>query len=227
MITIFGLVSLYVLLALIMGFRRFWHETGERIADFASATPFWTAVRDALRLKYLEGGSGDGCTYPDERPSQARRWYHHLTFYGFVLCFAATCVGTLYHYGFGWVAPYPFLSLPVVLGTVGGIGLLIGPSGLFWLMHRADPEPYAYPQRSMDVAFLVLLFLTSLTGLVLLVLRDTAAMGVLLAVHLGIVLGLFLTLPYGKFVHAIYRFAALVRYALERSRPPSTDLPVE
>jgi citrate/tricarballylate utilization protein len=79
----------------------------------------------------------------------------------------------------------------------------------------------------MVVAFLVLLFLTSLTGLLLLVLRDMPAMGVLLAVHLGVVLGLFLTLPYGKFVHAVYRFAALVRYSLERSRPPSTNLPLE
>jgi citrate/tricarballylate utilization protein len=44
-------------------------------------------------------------------------------------------------------------------------------------------------------------------------------MGVLLAVHLGAVMALFLTLPYGKFVHAIYRFTALVRYHVERRRP--------
>ena len=41
------------------------------------------------------------------------------------------------------------------------------------------------------------------------------AMGTLLAVHLGIVVALFITLPYGKFVHAIYRFGALIRYAME------------
>ena len=70
----------------------------------------------------------------------------------------------------------------------------------------------------MDVSFLALLFLTSLTGLLLLVLRETAAMGVLLRIHLGIVLGLFLTLPYGKFVHGIYRSAALVRSVLETAR---------
>ena len=41
-------------------------------------------------------------------------------------------------------------------------------------------------------------------------------MGILLALHLGVVLGLFLSLPYGKFVHGLYRFLALVKYASER-----------
>jgi len=41
-------------------------------------------------------------------------------------------------------------------------------------------------------------------------------MGPLLALHLGAVFALFITMPYGKFVHGIYRFVALVRYAQER-----------
>jgi citrate/tricarballylate utilization protein len=68
----------------------------------------------------------------------------------------------------------------------------------------------------MDIAFIVMLFLTSLTGMALLILRETSAMGPLLALHLGVVFALFLTMPYGKFVHGIYRFVALVRYAMER-----------
>jgi citrate/tricarballylate utilization protein len=130
MIALFGLVALYVIVALVMGFRGFWRETGETMGDFASGRAFWQGMGAALSLRYLEGGSGDGCTYPHERPSQARRWYHHLTFYGFILCFAATCVATVYHYALGWIAPYPFLSLPVVLGTLAGIGPLVGPAGL-------------------------------------------------------------------------------------------------
>jgi citrate/tricarballylate utilization protein len=32
------------------------------------------------------------------------------------------------------------------------------------------------------------------------------------------VLGLFVSMPYGKFLHAVYRYAALVRHALEQKR---------
>ncbi|MCH8267653.1 MAG: tricarballylate utilization protein TcuB, partial [Acidobacteria bacterium] len=131
-------------------------------------------------------------------------------------CFAATTVAAVYHNFFGWEAPYPLLSAPVILGSAGGVGLLIGPVGLLWLKSVRNPSLSDRRQTVMDVAFLALLFLTSLTGFGLLALRETAAMGVMLAVHLGIVMALFLTLPYGKFVHAIYRFAALVRNALEK-----------
>lgn len=218
MVAIFGASALFVVLAFVMGFRKFWAEMEERMGDFASPVAFREAMWNVLTLKYLDGG-GEGCTYPDERPSFTRRTFHHLTFYGFMLCFAATSVGTFKHYIMGWIAPYSIGSLTVVLGTLGGIGLLIGPAGLLWLKHSADPMLSDHKQRGMDDGFLALLFLTSLTGFLLLFLRETTWMGFLLTVHLGVVLGLFVMLPYGKFAHAIYRFAALVRYALERRRP--------
>lgn len=62
---------------------------------------------------------------------------------------------------------------------------------------------------------LVLLWLVAVTGLVLLAFRETAAMGTLLAIHLGFVLALFVALPYSRMVHGAYRFAALVRAARE------------
>ena len=215
MAALFGAAFLYAIMALVMGVRAFWRDIGEPIGMLADPPSIWQAIRDAAALRYLDGG-GVGCVNEDERPGDLRKIYHHLTFYGFALCFAATSVATLYHYLFAREAPYPWWDLPVVLGTSGGIGLLIGPAGLLAERWKRDPALVDAKRTGMDIAFIVMLFLTSLTGMALLLLRETGAMGPLLALHLGVVFALFITMPYGKFVHGIYRFVALVRYARER-----------
>ena len=215
MAALFGAAFLYAILALVMSVRAFWRDIGEPIGMKADAGSLWQAIKDASQLRYLDGG-GVGCFNEDDQPTDRRKIFHHLTFYGFILCFAATCVATLYHYLLGREAPYAWWDLPVVLGTLGGIGLLIGPLGLLAAKSRRDPALADSARSGMDAAFILMLFLTSATGIALLLLRDTAAMGPLLAVHLGFVFALFITLPYGKFVHGLYRFVALVRYARER-----------
>jgi citrate/tricarballylate utilization protein len=215
MAALFGAAFLYAMVALAMGVRAFWRDIGEPIGMRADAGSIFQAMRDAGELRYLDGG-GVGCFNDDERPSDKRKIYHHLTFYGFALCFASTSVATLYHYLIAREAPYPWWDQPVVLGTLGGVGLLIGPVGLLVEKFKRDPALVDEQRFGMDVAFIAMLFLTSLTGIALLLLRDTAAMGLLLSLHLGVVFSLFITMPYGKFVHGIYRYVALVRYARER-----------
>jgi citrate/tricarballylate utilization protein len=215
MAALFGAAFLYAIVALVMGVRAFWRDIGEPVGMKADAGSLWQAMRDAGELRYLDGG-GVGCFNEDDHPTDRRKIYHHLTFYGFALCFAATSVATLYHYLLAREAPYAWWDLPVVLGTLGGIGLLIGPIGLLSEKFKRDPVLVDQARMGMDVAFIAMLFLTALTGIALLVLRDTAAMGPLLALHLGLVFALFITMPYGKFVHGIYRYVALVRYARER-----------
>jgi citrate/tricarballylate utilization protein len=217
LVTIFGLAALFSLTALAVGFMRFCRDIGERPLDLFSLSNLKVTLTETLRLEYLDN-TGWGCSYPGDESSQLRRWLHHLTFYGFLLCFAATSVAAIYAYVFGWPAPYGYMSLPVVLGTLGGIGLLVGPAGLLLLKRRRNRVITDEGQTGMDTAFLVLLLLASATGLLLLVARETFAMGTLLVVHLGVVMGLFLTFPYGKFVHGIYRFAAIAKFALERKR---------
>lgn len=217
LIVIFGIVALFSALSVGIGLLRFCRDIGEKVSDMLNPSVLATAIKEVLRLEYLDGG-GWGCTYPGDESSQWRRWFHHFTFYGFLLCFAATTLGAIYHYVFGWHAPHGFTSLPVVLGTLGGLGLLIGPVGLLTLKLRRNRDITDESQWGMDTAFLVLLFLASATGLLLLALRETTAMGMLMVIHLGVVMALFLTLPYGKFVHSIYRTTAIVKYALERKR---------
>ncbi|MES9969598.1 MAG: tricarballylate utilization 4Fe-4S protein TcuB [Candidatus Thiodiazotropha sp.] len=209
-------ILLFGIAAMVIGFRRFW-----ALSDHSLFTRHaWIqALKDVATLRYL-GNDGPGCSYPDMAFSNTRRYFHQWVMYGFILCFAATAVATLYDHLFHWQAPYDYLSIPVVLGTLGGIGLMIGCGGLFWLKFIADPVPGAPGMLGMDVAFILLLFAVALSGLILLALRETSAMGLLLVVHLGFVLGFFLLLPYSKFVHAVYRLAALIRYAIEQRKAP-------
>ena len=224
MVGLFAPVFGFACLALAIGVARFWRGV---VPGAASAAAAGEAVGHVLGLKYLDGGHGLGCNDADDRFTLWRRRFHHATFYGFMLCFAATAVGTIWHYAFGWQAPYAYSSLPVLLGTAGGIGLLVGPAGLYWLNRKRDPQHGDAAQRPMDHGLIALLFLTSATGLLLLGLRETAAMALLLALHLGVVMALFLTLPYGKFAHGFYRSAALLKWAIERRQPNRLQLGAE
>jgi citrate/tricarballylate utilization protein len=216
------LMVLYGIIVFALGAARFWRDTQPRAAELIDGAALRRATTDAFGLAYLKGG-GAGCNYPGEEFSRWRWWFHHLVFYGFLLDLAATTVAGLYHHFLRWEAPYPYLSWPVVLGTLGGVALVVGTAGLFYLKWRSDRAPAAADLLTMDVAFLALLFLTSATGLALLALRETAAMGTLLVVHLGMVAALFITAPYGKFAHVVYRYGALVRYAIEQRRAQAQE----
>ena len=210
-----SITFLFALLALAIGFANFWRDTGGTVAELKQSAPLLQAFHDAATLKYL-GGGGQGCNDRDETFSSSRRHAHHAMAYGFLLCFASTSTATLYDHLLGWPAPYAFFSLPVLLGTAGGIGLIVGTVSLFWLKLSGDQEPQRRDLLGADTGLLLLLFLLGATGLLLLAVRATGAMGVTLLVHLGLVLALFLTLPYSKFVHSIYRLGALIRHAIER-----------
>jgi citrate/tricarballylate utilization protein len=211
MAALFGGVGLLVVAALGVGLvrcRRDFRAARASAHATVPASDSGGALGDVLTLRHLHVG-GQDCVTALEVRTPWRRWLHHATFYGFALCFAATCVATLYHLT-GAPAPYAYTSLPVLLGTAGGVGLIVGPAGLL-LQHR-DPLLSDTTERDLDRCFLVLLLLTALTGLLLLALRHGPLMGYLLVVHLGVVLALFVTLPYGKFVHGLYRAAALFQF---------------
>ena len=217
MVVPFSAIAMLLMLALWKGFTNLWRATGGTSHDLKQWSAHLQAISDVLRLKYLDGG-GHGCNYPDDRFSMIRRWFHHATFYGFMLCLASTTVAFFYDHLLHRPAPYPFWSLPVLLGTLGGLSLMAGTGGLLYLKKQMDRAPASPSTIGMDVVFGSLLFLTSLTGLLLLCLRATPLMGTFLAIHLGCVLALFITMPYGKFIHGVYRYAALVKNAIEQSR---------
>jgi citrate/tricarballylate utilization protein len=169
-----------------------------------------------LTLRHLEGG-GPGCTYPEERPSPSRRVYHSFVFWGFLADFVSTSLAFIYQDFLHRLPPYPLTSSPVLFGTAGGVMLIVGTAGLTWSKWKSDRAPAAARAYGMDYAFLVTLGLVALSGMLTLIFRATPALGSLLVLHLALIAALFITAPYGKFVHALYRSLALLRYYAEHA----------
>ncbi|NQV57915.1 MAG: tricarballylate utilization 4Fe-4S protein TcuB [Rhodospirillales bacterium] len=219
MVGVAGAAGLFVLLSLLIGFMRFLKGAPAQ----AGLRPGLSALADVLTMENLKGG-GAGCNFPGEKFSAERRWLHHFVMYGFFAAFAATTVAAFYDHVLGREAPYAYFSLPVILGTLGGTAMVVGCLGLMRQKLAEDKAPAYTDARPMEWGFIWLLLLTSATGLLLLAMRETTMMGVLLAAHLGVVLALFVTLPYGKFVHGVYRFAALIIFAAESKAHKQTKL---
>jgi citrate/tricarballylate utilization protein len=209
------LVSLYVIWVMLTGAFLFARDIGGQHLVLANLKPVLAAAGEALGLRYLRGGTAGGCFYPSEKTSNARLAYHMLVFYGFLSAFVATIIAGIMQDVFGQEPPYPILSAPVVLGSLGGIGIIVGATGLLLLKWRSDRAPADGRTMNLDWLFLVSLDVVAVTGMLLLLLRDTPAMAVLLVVHLATVLALYISAPYGKFAHFLYRYAALIQNRME------------
>ncbi len=191
-----------------------------------------TALAAAARLRNMRGG-GEECYAAGDDPSPARRRLHGAVAWGFAACFAATGSAAFLQDVLGSPPPYPLLSAPVILGTAGGLSMLAGCAGLIALRRRGGPARAAgvveqevigqevIGQGVADYGLLFGLGLLALTGLLTLLLRATPAFGLILIIHLATIVVCFAIAPYTRFVHAGYRFLALVADAIEQRRAGS------
>lgn len=195
----------------------FWRQAGvaSQAGELGAALP--ATLVDVATLRNLDGG-GSGCHEREDVSARARRHAHHALFYGFLLCLGSTASAAFCQHFLGLLPPYPLASVPVVAGSVGGVAMLAGIAGLARCKALADPAPGASETFAADRLLLATLAGVAASGLLLLSLRDTRALGLVLALHLGSVLALALSMPYGKFVHGFLRAAALLRQAIEQRR---------
>ena len=217
MVMIAGLPLVWSTLAVGIGLARFARaiRRDERMPTPSIWQILGQTLKDSLSLRNLKG-AGHGCNDRDDRYSHLRRRLHHALFYGILACLAATLTATAYHHILHRLAPYPILSLPVLLGTLGGVAMLAGSAGLAWLQRHADSVPAATIARSGERTVGWLLMALAGSGLALMLLRETPAMGLLLVMHLGLAATSLFLLPYGKLAHGPYRMAALWQAARER-----------
>lgn len=214
-----GLPAVWCVAVMAWSAARYWRDTGGH--GLARPRVLLAALSQAAALRNLRGG-GAGCAYPGDEPSAARRRLHGLVAWGFAACAASTVAAAISQDIAGDPPPYAVLSAPVLLGVAGGAGLVAGCAGLLAL-RRADREDPAREDPALarrGYALLAGLLALAVTGLLTLVLRDTAAFAPVLAIHLAAVVACFAIAPYTKFTHVIYRFLALVRDGAEAGAGP-------
>jgi citrate/tricarballylate utilization protein len=196
---------------------RFWLEAGKISGTKSGWRSLAGAANEALTLKWLRGG-GPGCYYPGDEPSSSRRIYHSFLFYGFLSATVSTTLAAIYQDLLHRLPPYPLTSAPVIFGSLGGVAMIVGVCGLVAIKLKSNPVPAGADAPKLEYSFLVILGLASLTGMLTLALRSTWLMGSMLTIHLGFIAALFVTAPYGKMVHSMYRSLALLLHRMEQTR---------
>ena len=212
-----GLSLLWAAVSILVSTLRFWRAISAGLDPVPLAPALRVALVDIITLRHLDGG-GPGCHDSGPRFSRRRRVLHHLMAAGVLAAFASTLTAALYQHLLGLAPPFALKSLPVVLGLSGGVAIVAGAGGLLTLEATSDPEPSEPGETRLNIVFLLALEAVTLSGLAVLVWRESAAMGPLLVGHLSLVTGFFVGLPASKAMHAPFRAAALLRSALERRR---------
>ncbi len=208
MVAIFLPLFLLPIFMLVYGLYRYWRYLGGNV----SVAKLLSSIRSAMTLKNLSGGEAHGCNFEKRNQfSGARKWAHHLMFYGFLLCFLATSLGTIWHYALDYPAPYPLWSAPKLSGLIGGVFMVIGGLWMMALKHQSDPELSDPKTHTSEYAFILLLVIVAASGLALNGFGASDALRFWLAFHLASVATLFILTPYSKMAHGFYRLIAMMK----------------
>jgi quinone-modifying oxidoreductase subunit QmoC len=207
---VFFPVAGWVTLAAAVGGARFWTKMGEgaeRRGSFLAG--LWPVVGDILGHK----------SFGTCEKIVTRRWAHLALFWGFVGAAVTSALLIYAIYLAGAEMPLP-LGHPIkILGNLSAVLLVVG--GLLLIVSRFGTHRSLIKTSAFDLFFLGVVALVIATGVIVeaarFVLPATAA-GLLYTVHLGVVLTLFLTFPYSKFAHMLYRTLALVHQRMTNSQ---------
>ena len=205
------------------------------LALFTSGTKFWKLMGDKQTRKSGFIGATIG-VFIDiaihnkfsscERGVAKRRWGHFFVMWGFLGAAITSGFAVVYLYGnsipFSWFFQYlPFdnIGYPVpinhwvkLLGNASAIALVVG--GLLLFVNRLNTvDKLVGATTAFDRFFLWVVLAVIGTGVFTEILRfiaiDPMVGFAVYIIHLGVVLCLFLTLPYSKFAHILYRTLAM------------------
>jgi quinone-modifying oxidoreductase subunit QmoC len=191
-----------VLLAIIISGVRFWKLLGmhgQRSGSLlANLGPVLSEV--ATHKRFTNCASG---------PS--RKWGHFGLMWGFVGAAVTSGLLIVAMYLSGSPLPLEQVHPYKILGNISAVFLLVG---VVWLVANRFGNPLrAGKVTAFDTFFLSIVVLVVLTGILAEIGAFFMAPGLAVSIyflHLGVVLCLFLTFPYSKFAHMVYRTLAMV-----------------
>ncbi|MCG3109437.1 hypothetical protein L3N51_01729 [Metallosphaera sp. J1] len=216
-IKIIGLALGIYALAFMIGLGiKYWKSIGEDLNDLFKLKIHLSTFSEEVAHKWFRGG-GVGCDYPNSKGSISRMLAHSLLVGGFVLDFIATVIASIYQNILHVNPPYPVSSPVVITGVVGGLLILLSVFSLIILKNKSNKMLIDREMISMDGWLLYILLFISITGLLLLLLRNQPFMGVLLILHLSITVPLFVLAPFSKLTHIVYRYLATYKYNIEKN----------
>jgi quinone-modifying oxidoreductase subunit QmoC len=210
--SVFLPAAAFALGAAALGARRCWTAWGEG----AERSGGLLRGLGAVALDILVHRRFERCT-----AARPRRSGHLLLLWGFVGALLTTTLLGVAMDVFGVKTPLPQVHPIKLLGNVSAVLLVLGL--VLLVAHRARSET-AGRTRAFDSFFLTLVAAVVLTGVGAELGRMFLAPPVGLAIyvlHLGTVLSLFLTFPFSKFAHALYRTLAMAHQRLALERRPS------
>ena len=155
-----------------------------------------------------------------------RRWGHFLVMWGFIGAAITSGFAVVYLYretvffswlNLGYSYPVPITHWVKWLGNISAVALVLG-GLLLWLNRRSTDDKLVGVTTAFDRFFLWVVLAVIATGVLTEVARFVAVPIILACaiylIHLAIVLTLFLTLPYSKFAHILYRTLAMAHERL-------------
>lgn len=206
----FYAVSAIVVLVLAIGAARFIKElrsAGARGAILPSLLPALMEI--ILHRRFASCDS-----------EQSRRWGHLCVLFGFIgLATASTVLGVGMHLGL-MVTPLPLLYPLKIIANLCALVFVVGIAILVW--DRLTNAEKRAGSSFGDWYFLLLLGAVGATGILSQALRLAQTpdwMYSIYYIHLTLVLSLFLSTPYSKFVHFLYRTIAMAAVWQESQSP--------
>jgi quinone-modifying oxidoreductase, subunit QmoC len=153
--------------------------------------------------------------------ANTRKWSHTFLVWGFLAAFVTTASVATSEYAFGMEIPLAQTNPIKLLGNLAAVLLTLGVLGL--IFKRMGLEALTGHFKAFDGFFLWLVALVTFTGIASEIARYVLPVQVALSiyvVHLGMVLALFVTFPFSKFAHALYRTMAMAHERLTQPRRP-------